>query len=96
MGKNLFIRVNTPIYGRNMSMTEVDERFRLTLPKEVRESFKVTKGQKLYIITAGDTLIIKRVPQDIPKKLEKIIGKLTLDRSARRKAEEWLLKETIK
>ncbi len=79
-----------------MSLVEVDERFRLTLSKDVRESFKVAKGQKLYVITAGDTLIIKKVPQDIPKKLQKIIGKITFDRSARRKAEEWLLKETRK
>jgi bifunctional DNA-binding transcriptional regulator/antitoxin component of YhaV-PrlF toxin-antitoxin module len=77
-----------------MSLVEIDERFRVTLTKEVRESFKVVKGQKLYVISAGDTLIIKKVPDDIPKKLEKIIGKLTLDRSARRKAEEWLFKET--
>jgi len=77
-----------------MSLVEIDERFRVTLTKEVRESFKVAKGQKLYVISAGDTLIIKKVPDDIPKKLEKIIGKLTLDRGTRRKAEEWLLKET--
>jgi len=48
------------------------------------------------VITAGDTLIIKRIPQDIPKKLEKIIGKFNFDRSAHRKAEEWLLRQTRK
>ncbi len=79
-----------------MSLVEVDERFRFTLPKEVRESFKVAKGQKLYVITAGNTLIIKKIPEDIPKRLEKIIGKVSFDRSARRKAEEWLLKEKRK
>jgi len=79
-----------------MSIVAVDERFRLTLPKEVRTSFKVAKGQKLYVITAGDTLLIKIIPQDVPKKLEKIIGKFTFDRSARRKAEEWLFKQARK
>lgn len=79
-----------------MSIVEVDERFRLTLPKEIRESFKVTKGEKLYVITLGDILIIKRIPEDIPKKLEKIIGKFNFDRSARRKAEEWFLKQARK
>ncbi len=79
-----------------MSLVEVDERFRFTLPKEVRESFKVVKGQKLYVISAGNTLIIKKIPEDIPKRLEKIIGKVSFDRSARRKAEEWLLKEKRK
>ena len=79
-----------------MSIVEVDERFRLTLPKEVRTSFKVAKGQKLYVITAGNALIVKIIPQDVPKKLEKIIGKFTFDRSARRKAEEWLFKQARK
>jgi len=79
-----------------MSIVAVDERFRLTLPKEVRTSFKVAKGQKLYVITAGDTLLIKIIPQDVPKKLEKIIGKFTFDRSTRRKAEEWLFKQARK
>lgn len=77
----------------SMSIVEIDERFRLTLPKEVRESFKVTKGQKLYVIPAGDTLIIKRIPQDVPRKLEKLIGEFKFDRSSRRKAEEWFLKQ---
>jgi bifunctional DNA-binding transcriptional regulator/antitoxin component of YhaV-PrlF toxin-antitoxin module len=79
-----------------MSIVQVDERFRLTLPEDVRSSFKVEKGEKLYITTAGDTLIIKRIPKDIPKKLEKIIGRFTFDRSARRKTEEWLLKQPRK
>jgi bifunctional DNA-binding transcriptional regulator/antitoxin component of YhaV-PrlF toxin-antitoxin module len=78
----------------SMSIVEIDERFRLPLPKEVRESFKVTKGQKLYVIPAGDTLIIKRIPEDIPTKLEKIIGKFKFDRNARRKAEKWFLKQS--
>jgi AbrB family looped-hinge helix DNA binding protein len=78
----------------SMSIVEIDERFRLALPKEVRESFKVTKGQKLYVIPVGDTLIIKRIPEDVPEKLEKIIGELKFDRSARRKAEEWFLKRS--
>jgi len=79
-----------------MSVVQVDERFRLTLPVDVRASFKVDKGEKLYIITAGDTLIIKKIPQDIPKRLQKIIGRFTFDRSARRKAEKWLFKRTRK
>lgn len=59
-----------------------------------RERNRVSKGQKLYIISAGDTLIIKRVPENIPKRLQKLIGEFDFDRGVRMKTEEWFLKET--
>jgi bifunctional DNA-binding transcriptional regulator/antitoxin component of YhaV-PrlF toxin-antitoxin module len=76
-----------------MVIVEMDERYRLTLPREVREAFKVSKGQKFYIIAMGDVLLIKRMPQDPPEALRKLLGEFTFDREARRKAERWLLSQ---
>jgi len=79
--------------GMSMVIVEVDERYRLTLPREVREAFKVSEGQKLYIIAMGDALLIKRMPQDPSEALRKLLGEFTFDREARRKAERWLLSQ---
>ena len=82
--------------GRVMAVVEVDERHRLTLPKEVRETFKLSERQKLYIIAIGDALIIKRVPQNPSEALRGLLGDLTFDREARRRAERWLLNQVEK
>lgn len=79
-----------------MSIVEVDDRFRLTLPKEVRSTFKVSSGERLYVITAGNILIIKKVPEDPSKELDKLIRDVKFDRNARRKAEQWLLSQVRK
>lgn len=74
----------------SMAVVEVDERYRLTLPKEVREAFKVSEGEKLYIISIGDALIVRRVPRNPSEALRELLGDFTFDREARRKAEKWL------
>lgn len=76
-----------------MAVVSVDERHRLTLPKEARDSFKVSSGQKLYIIATEDALIIKRLPPDPSEALRELLGEFTFDREARRKAERWLLSQ---
>ena len=75
-----------------MSSTKVDERFRLTLPKNVRKSLKIRKGQPVYIIASGDTIIVKVIDEDPSEKLAKILGDFKFDRKARRRSEEWLLR----
>ena len=77
--------------GIVVAVVEVDERYRLTLPKEIREAFKVSEGEKLYKIAIGDTLIIKRSPKNPSEALRELLGVFTFDRQVRRKAERWLL-----
>ena len=77
-------------------VAQVDGRFRITLPKELRKLFPVSVGEKLYIIASGDTLIIRKLPQDLAKQLSKLLGNFKFDREARRRAEEWALKEAKK
>lgn len=76
-----------------MSVVEVDDRFRLTLPKNVRGSFRVSKGQKLYVVSVGDALIIKRLPTEPSKALDRMLGEFNFDKGNRGRAEEWLLKK---
>ena len=45
-----------------MSILEIDNKGRLTLPKKIRQSFKI--GKKVLIINAGDHLKIIPLPSD--------------------------------
>lgn len=74
-----------------MKLVEVDERFRVTIPKEVRRSFKVVKGQRFYLVPYGNDLLMKPFPVDADSRLDKVIGKFKLDERTRRTAEKWLL-----
>jgi AbrB family looped-hinge helix DNA binding protein len=79
-----------------MELAEVDERYRITIPKEVRSTFKMTKGQRFFIVRYGDDLLLKRIPADPAQRLDQIIGDFEFDRGLRRRAEEWLLKKDKK
>jgi bifunctional DNA-binding transcriptional regulator/antitoxin component of YhaV-PrlF toxin-antitoxin module len=76
-----------------MALVEVDDRHRLTIPRGVRERFRIMRGQKFYLVPAGDELILKPIPEDPSKQLSNLIGNFRFDRRARRKAEKWLIKE---
>jgi|SRR5438128_2386664 len=74
-----------------MNVVEVDPRFRVTIPKEVRAKLKVVGGQKLYVVSYGDSLMMKPVPDNPPRRLEEIVGNFQFDREKREEAERWLL-----
>ena len=76
-----------------MELAEVDERYRITIPKEVRATFKVSKGQKFFVVRNGDDLLLKPIPADPAERLDRVIGDFELDRRSRRRAEEWLMKQ---
>jgi len=76
-----------------MELAEVDERYRITIPKEVRSTFKVSKGQKFFVVRYGDDLLLKPIPPDPAERLDRIIGDFEFDKRSRRRAEEWLLKQ---
>ena len=76
------------------AVIQVDERFRVTLQRKLREVFPVSVGEKFYVIASGDVLLLRRIPRDPSSKLDELLGDFRFDREARRRAEEWLLKET--
>jgi AbrB family looped-hinge helix DNA binding protein len=82
------------IYG--LEVAEVDGRYRITIPKEVRATFKMVKGQRFFIVRYRDDLLLKPIPTDPAERLDQIIGDFDFGRESRRRAEEWLLKQDRK
>ena len=72
-------------------LAEVDERYRITIPKAVRDAFKVVRGQRFYLVPYGEDILMKPVPADPAQGLDRTMGDFPFDRGARRRAEEWLL-----
>ena len=70
----------------------VDERGRITIPKEVREKLRLKPRDKLLIRVEGDAIIITR-SKDPYKIIENILKDLSFDRRLRKKAEEEIVKE---
>ena len=79
-----------------MELVEVDERYRVTIPKEVRKSFKIVKGQRFYLVPNGNDLLMKPFPADAASRLDEVVGDFKFGREARRKADKWLLQQVDK
>ena len=76
-----------------LEVAEVDERYRITIPKEIRTTFKVVKGQRFFIVRYGDDLILKPMPSDPAEKLDRLVGDFEFGRESRRGAERWLMSQ---
>ncbi len=77
----------------NMSLVEVDSRYRVTLTSDVRRFVGVKKGQRVYVVPRGDAFVVIPLKEDIDAELHKLIGDVKFDRAARRKAEAFLFKQ---
>ncbi len=77
----------------NMSLVEVDSRYRVTLTSDVRRFVGVRKGQRVYVVPRGETFVVIPLKEDIDAELHRLIGDVKFDRVARRKAEVFLLKQ---
>jgi hypothetical protein len=53
----------------------------------------VKKGQVVYVFPKGDSFIVIPLSEDIDSGLHKLIGDVKFTRAARRKGEEFLLKQ---
>jgi DNA-binding transcriptional regulator/RsmH inhibitor MraZ len=74
-----------------MSIVDLDDRGRLTLPREIRRNIKITK--KVLIVNAGDHIKIIPLPEDPFKELEGAITTKTPFNELRREAERQAQKE---
>ena len=74
-----------------MSIIELDERGRMTLPKDVRKSMGI--GNKVLMINAGDHLKIIPLPSDPLKVLHGAFNTKKSFRELRKQAEETAEKE---
>jgi AbrB family looped-hinge helix DNA binding protein len=71
-----------------MSIVKVDSRYRITIPKEIRDTLGIRKGQKLYALATQKEIILILLPDDPLKRLTELVGDVRFNREARRKAEE--------
>lgn len=79
-----------------MSIVEVDSRFRVTIPRDIRKKIEVREGQTFYLLPYERGLLMKPVPKGTSSKLDELIGDFKFDRKARRRAEKWLLEQAQK
>jgi len=77
-------------------IVEVGDSFEITLPSEISKVFPVSAGEKLYIVASRDVLIIRKLPKSPAEKLDELAGNVRFDKDARKRAEEWLLKQMKK
>lgn len=75
------------------SLVEVDSRHRVTLTTDVRKHVEVRKGQPVYVLPKGDSFIVIPLNDDVDQELQKLVGDIKFDRTARKKAEAFLLKQ---
>ena len=77
-------------------IVEVGDSFEITLPNEISKVFPVSAGEKLYIVASRDALFIRKLPKSPAERLDELAGDIIFDRGARKRAEEWLLKQMRK
>ena len=76
-----------------MEIVEVDNRYRITIPKDVRHAFKVVKGQRFYLVPCGEDLLMRPLPKNPTARLDALIGGFEFGPEERRRTEDWLLKK---
>nr|MDO8098740.1 division/cell wall cluster transcriptional repressor MraZ [Candidatus Njordarchaeota archaeon] len=75
-----------------MSVVELDDKGRLTLPRRLRESFKM--GKKVLVINAGDHIKVIPLPPDPLKTLHGAFNVRKPFRELRKQAESIAEKES--
>ncbi len=76
-----------------MSLVEVDSRYRVTLTTNVRKHTEIRKGQHVYVVPKGGSFIVIPLREEVDSELHELIGDIKFTKSARRKAEAFLLKQ---
>lgn len=71
-----------------------DSRGRVTIPAEIREETGYEPGQPFQIYVDGGKIVLSPLPKNPEKKLDELLGGIEFDRKARKRAEEWLKKES--
>ena len=77
--------------GTMYARVRVDDRGRITLPKEFREALNIKEGDELLLSLHGNRIIVVKC-EDPSRVLEEVLGDLTFKRSLRRIAEEEALR----
>ena len=68
-----------------MSAVSISPRYRITIPKDVREESDLKVGDRLAFLRKGDEIVIVKVPE---KPLEKMGGSLTTKKNVKKILQE--------
>ena len=68
-----------------MSTVSISPRFRITIPKDIREDNDLKVGDRLAFLRKGDEIVIVKVPE---KPLTKMAGSLTTKKNVRKILQE--------
>ena len=71
---------------------KVDERGRITLPKEIRKVLNIMPGDELKLYIRGDKIVVEKSVNPF-ERLGKLLGEISFDRRLRIEAEEEALKD---
>lgn len=74
----------------------IGKKYTIVIPKKIRKKLGLREGQISEIKVEEGSLIITPQAQDMFKKLEEIIGSVTYEEAAEKKAEKWLIRERKK
>lgn len=74
-------------------VVRIGKRYTIVIPKKIREKLGLKEGQSTEAKVEEGRLIITPKAQDPYKRLSKLIGDVTYDERAEKKAEKWLLGE---
>jgi AbrB family looped-hinge helix DNA binding protein len=50
--------------GEKMPSSIVDPRFRITIPREIRERFEIKEGDKVSFFAVGDQISLYKIPKE--------------------------------
>jgi AbrB family looped-hinge helix DNA binding protein len=79
-----------------LSIVEVDKNYRIVISKEIRKVFSIKPGQKVYILAAGDKIILIPLPENIDKELDKLSSDIEWNRKVRENLEQFLVSKAEK
>ncbi len=74
-----------------MTIVEVDKNYRIVISKEIRKIIPLKPGQKIYLLTVGEEIVLIPLPENVDKELDKLIGDIKWNRKVREETEKFLL-----
>jgi len=79
-----------------VTIVEVDKNYRIVISKEIRKMLSIKPGQKIYLLAAGDKIILMPLPGNIDEKLDKLSSDIEWNRNVRESLEQFLISKSVK
>jgi len=74
---------------------EVDKNYRIVITKEIRKILPIKPGQKIYLLAAGDKIILFPLPDNIDEALDKLTADIIWNRNVRENLEKFIISQSV-